>query len=88
MSLRVVQGYGGSGAQDAPSGCGPRTGLHLVPLPDPSPADRRGAGRHRSTTFAVTVDDLIERECAAPDGRASAWILALAARRGLLPAWT
>lgn len=79
MSFRVVHGSGGSAAEAEP-----RTTLHLVPLPSPAPVSHGGLGRHRLTSFAVTVDDLIERECASTEGRTLPGVLALAARRGLL----
>jgi hypothetical protein len=86
MSLFVVDGSGGSGGEDPPRSRRGRTaGLHLVPLATPAAADRGGGGRHRFTSFALTVDDLIERECVAGGGRTSLKILALAVRRGLLP---
>jgi hypothetical protein len=89
MSLRVVPGSGGSDGEDpVRSDPGPRSVLHLVPLPTPTAAAATGGGRtgrHRGTTFAVTVDDLIVRECATPAGRTSVRVMALAVRRGLLP---
>jgi hypothetical protein len=89
VSLRVVPGSGGSDGEDPErSDPGPRSRLHLVPLPTPVsvPAPGHGrTGRHRITTFAVTVDDLIERERATPAGRSSWWVAALAVRRGLRP---